>query len=77
MRDLLGKYLTLTALRAASQSRIERTVKARSPRIAAKITAALATALAAQDITEPAQAAIGRVISELPHWTGPGPLATR
>ena len=32
VRDLLTKYPTLTALRAASQSRIERTVKARSPR---------------------------------------------
>lgn len=35
IRDLLTKYPTLTALRAASQSRIERTIKARSPRIAA------------------------------------------
>lgn len=41
VRDLLTKYPTLTALRAASQSRIERTVKARSPRIA----------LATQDVT--------------------------
>ena len=31
VRDLLAKYPTLTALRTASQSRIERTVKARSP----------------------------------------------
>jgi transposase len=41
-------------LRAASQSRIERTIKARSPRIAAKVTAAIAAALAAQDVTVPA-----------------------
>jgi len=65
VRDLLAKYPTLTALRAASQSRIEQTVKARSPRIAAKVTAAVAAALAAQDVTVPAAAATGRVISEL------------
>ena len=39
VRDLLAAYPTLTALRAASQSRIERTVKARSPRITAKVSA--------------------------------------
>jgi len=64
-RDLLAAYPTLTALRAASQSRIERTVKARSPRIAAKVSAAVAAALAAQDLTVPAAAATGRVIAEL------------
>jgi transposase len=65
VRDLLAKYPTLTALRAASQSRIERTVKARSPRIAAKVTTTIAAALAAQDVTVPAEAATGRVIAEL------------
>ena len=65
VRDLLTKYPTLTALRAASQSRIERTVKARSPRIAAKVTTAIAAALAAQDVTVPAEAATGRVIAGL------------
>jgi transposase len=65
VRDLLATYPTLTALRAASASRIERTVKARSPRIAAKITAGIAAALAAQDVTVAAEAATGRVISEL------------
>ena len=65
VRDLLVKYPTLTALRAASQSRIERTIKARSPRIAAKVAAAIAAALAAQDVTVPAEAATGRVIAEL------------
>jgi transposase len=48
VRDLLVKYPTLTALRAASQSRIERVIKARSPRIAAKASAAVAAALAAE-----------------------------
>ncbi len=65
VRDLLAKYPTLTALRAASQSRIERTIKARSPRIAAKVTTAIAAVLAAQDLTVPAEAATGRVIAEL------------
>jgi transposase len=65
VRDLLARYPTLTALRAASQSRIERVIKARSPRIAAKVTATIGAALAAQDVTVPAEAAIGRVIAEL------------
>jgi transposase len=65
VRDLLSKYPTLTALRAASQSRIERTIRARSPRIAAKVTAAIAAALAAQDVTVAAESATGRVIAEL------------
>jgi transposase len=65
VRDLLARYPTLTALRAASQSRIERLVKARSPRIAGKVTAAIAAALAARDVTVPAEAATGRVIAEM------------
>jgi transposase len=63
VRDLLAKYPTLTALRGASQSPIERTIKARSPRIAGKVSTTIAAALAAQDV--PAEAATGRVISEL------------
>jgi transposase len=65
VRDLLAAYPTLTALRAASQSRIERVIKACSPRVAGKVTAAIAAALAAQDVTVPAEAATGRVIAEL------------
>ena len=65
VRDLLARYPTLTALRAASQSRIERTIKARSPRIAGKVTIAIAAVLAAQDVTVPAEATTGRVIAEL------------
>ena len=37
VRDLLAKYPTLSALRAAGRARITRTVKARSPRLAAKV----------------------------------------
>jgi hypothetical protein len=40
-------YPTLTALRAAGRSRIENAVKTRSPRIAAKVTAAVTRAVAA------------------------------
>jgi transposase len=65
VRDLLAAYPTLTALRAAGKSRIERVIKARSPRIAAKVTTAVTTAVAAQDVTVPAEAATGRVIAEL------------
>jgi Transposase len=38
VRDLLAKYPTLSALRAAGRARITRAVKARSPRLAAKVT---------------------------------------
>jgi transposase len=65
VRDMLAKYPTLTALRAAGRSRIERAVRARSPRIAAKVTTAVTAALAAQDVIVPAEAATGRVIAEL------------
>ncbi len=59
------KYPTLTTLRAVSQSRIEQVIKKHSPRIAAKVTAAIAVALARQDVTVPAEAATGRVIADL------------
>jgi len=65
VRDLLAAYPTLTALRNAGTSRIERTIKPRSPRIAGKVTAAVTAAIAAQDVTVPAEAATGRVIAEL------------
>ena len=65
VRDLLAKYPTLTALRAAGPARIERVLKARSPRIAGKVTIAVTAAIGAQDITVPAETATGRVIAEL------------
>jgi transposase len=65
VRDLLAKYPTLTALRAAETARITRTVKARSPRMAAKIVDAVTAALDAQSVTVPAEATLGRVIAEL------------
>lgn len=65
VRDLLAAYPTLTALRAAGASRIEQTIRSRSPRIAGKVTAAVTAAVAAQDVTVPAETATGRVIAEL------------
>jgi transposase len=65
VRDLLAKYPTLTAQRAAGRARITRTVKARSPRLATKIVDAVMAAIDAQTVTVPAEATIGRVIAEL------------
>lgn len=65
VRDLLAKYPAPTALRAAGRARITTAIKARSPRLAVKVTDAVAAALDAQTITLPAEAAVGRVIAEL------------
>jgi transposase len=65
VRDLLAKFPTLTALRAAGRARIERTVKARSPRLSTKVADSVIAAFNAQSVTVPAEATIGRVIAEL------------
>src|SRR3984957_16765286 len=65
VRDLLVKFPTLTALRTAGRARIERTVKARSPRLSTKVADSVMAALDAQSLTVPAEATIGRVIAEL------------
>lgn len=65
VRDLIAKFPTPTALRAAGRARINTTVKKRSPRVAAKVTDAVIAALDAQTVTMPAEAAVGRVIGEL------------
>jgi transposase len=65
VRALLAAHPTPTALRAAGVVGIASTVKARSPRLADKITAAITGALDAQTIVLPAEAAVGRVIAEL------------
>jgi transposase len=65
VRDLLAKFPTPTALRAAGRARITRTIEARSPRLAPKLTDAVTAALDAQTVTMPAEATIGRVIAEL------------
>jgi transposase len=65
VRDLLANAPTPTALRRAGRARITKAVGRRSPRLAAKVTDAVLTALAAQTITLPAETAVGRVIAEL------------
>jgi transposase len=65
VRDLLARYPTLTALRNAGRARIIKVIKARSPRLAVKVTGAVLAALDAQSVTVPAEAATGRVIAEL------------
>lgn len=65
IRDLVAAFPTLTALRAAGPDEVRATVARRSPRIAGKTAEAVAKALAAQDVTMPAEKATGRVIAEL------------
>ncbi len=65
VRDLLAKFPTPTALRAAGRARITTAVKKRSPRAATKVVDAVTAALDAQSVTMPAEAAVGRVIAEL------------
>jgi transposase len=65
VRDLLARYPTPTALRAAGRSRIERLVAKRSPRLARKVTDAVFDALDAQTVTLPAEDTWGEVIIDL------------
>jgi transposase len=65
VRDLITKFPTPTALRAAGRARITKTIKTRSPRLAAKLTDAVMAALDAQTVTLPAETAVGRVVAEL------------
>lgn len=65
VRDLLGKFSTPTALRAAGRTRITKAIKTRSPRLAAKVAETVIAALDAQTVTMPAEATFGRVIAEL------------
>jgi transposase len=65
VRDLLAKYPTPSALRAAGRPRIIRALKARSPRLATKVTDEVMAALGAQSVVVPAEATVGRVIAEL------------
>jgi transposase len=63
--DLVAAFPTLTALRAAGPDAIRAAAARRSPRMARKVTEAVEKALAAQDVTVPAEKAAGRVIAEL------------
>lgn len=65
VRDLLARYPTPTALRAAGPARIRKTIAKRSPRLADKVTAAVIDALGSQTLTLPAESTCGQVIAEL------------
>ena len=65
VRDLLAKYPTPTALRAAGKTRIRTVTAKRSPRMGASITERVWAALGEQTVSVPAEATLGRVIAEL------------
>jgi transposase len=65
VRDLLTRYPTPTALRAAGRARIQRLVAKRSPRLAHKVTDTVWNALDAQTVTLPAEDTWGEVIIDL------------
>lgn len=65
VRRLLTACPTPTPLREAGAERIHATVAEASPRTADEITAAADKALAAQTVTLPGEAALGRVMAEL------------
>ena len=65
VRDLLARYPSPAALAKAGRGRIGRTIRKRSPRLAAALTNAVVAALEAQTVAVPAEAVTGRVIAEL------------
>lgn len=65
VRDLITKWSTPTALRAAGKIKIGNTIKKRSPRIAAKIGDEIWAALDAQTVVLPAEETWGQVVGEL------------
>ena len=65
VRALLARYPTPAALRQAGRARIERTLKAKAPRLAVRLAAQVVEAVAAQTVTVPGEAVLGRVITDL------------
>lgn len=65
VRDLLAKYPTPTALRAAGKTRIRTAVSKRSPRMGVTITERVWKALGEQTVSVPAEQTLGRVVAEL------------
>ena len=65
VRDLLARHPSPAALAKAGRGRIGRTIRKRSPRLAAALTNAVVAALEAQTVAVPAEAVTGRVIAEL------------
>lgn len=65
VRALLERYPTPSAMRAAGKRRLLRLVAPRAPRMGQRLVDDLFTALAAQTVTVPAEATLGRVIGDL------------
>ncbi|MCB1004116.1 MAG: IS110 family transposase [Acidimicrobiales bacterium] len=65
VRDLLARWSTPSALRAAGKTRVRKAVARRSPRIADKVTTAVFDALDSQTVTLPGEDTWGQVIADL------------
>ena len=65
VQDLMGRWATPTALRAAGKTRVRTLVSKRSPRLADKLTDQIWEALDAQTLTLPAEDTWGEVIADL------------
>ena len=65
IRDVLRKFPTPSALKAAGKTRINTAIKKRSPRLASKVADEIWSALDAQSVTLPAEQAWGEVIADL------------
>ena len=65
IRDVLGRWSTPSALRAAGKTKIRNVIKKRSPRLAAKVTDEIWSALDAQTLTLPAEDTWGEVVTDL------------
>lgn len=63
--DVLKKFPTPSALKTAGRSRITTAIKKRSPRLASKVADQIWSAIDAQSVTLPAEAAWGEVIADL------------
>lgn len=65
VQDLMGRWATPTALRAAGKTRVRTLISKRSPRLADKLTDQIWDALDAQTLTLPAEDTWGEVIADL------------
>lgn len=65
VRDVLARWSTPSALRAAGKTRVRNAIKRRSPRLAVKVTDEIWAALDAQSVTLPGEDTWGEVITDL------------
>jgi transposase len=65
VRDVLVRFPTPTALRAAGRAKVRSTIKRRSPRLAGRVTDEIWAALEAQSVVLPAETTWGEVITDL------------